>query len=60
MERYCHNPISDVEGLLDSIAMMDVHVQIEHTLMVLQQLKNGKHDVIGIAEPTGLTFFSVV
>ena len=43
-------PVSQVEGLFYSIAMMDVNVHIKHTCMHLQQLQNGQHQIIYITE----------
>eukprot|EP00967_Tisochrysis_lutea_P076162 scaffold102907_cov34-Tisochrysis_lutea.AAC.1 len=46
-----HHPVSGIEGLLDSITMVDVDVEIEHARVVLQQMQDSKHNVIDVAEP---------
>lgn len=34
MERHSHDSVCGVEGLLNSIAMMDVYVNVQHSLVV--------------------------
>lgn len=45
-----HDPISKVEGFFYSISMVDIDVDIEHSLVGLQQLKNSQHAVVDVAE----------
>lgn len=45
-----HDAVRGVEGLLHSVAVMDVNVDVEHALVVLEQLQNGQHDVIHVAK----------
>lgn len=34
MERHRHDPVSEVEGFLNAISMVDVNINIEHTRVV--------------------------
>lgn len=34
MEGHCHDPVSEVEGFLDPITMMDVNINVEHPRVV--------------------------
>lgn len=40
VERHCHDPISGVESFFDTITMMNVDVNIEHTLPEAEQLED--------------------
>ena len=54
MEGAGHNPISQVESLLNSIPMMDINVNIEHPLVGLQQLQDGQHTIVDVAKTRSL------
>lgn len=54
VERYGQDLVSQHEGLLDAISMVDVYVNVQHPSVVLQQLQDRQHDVIDIAEATRL------
>ena len=60
MKANCHNPVSQIKGLLHSIAVMHVHVHIQHSRMELQQLQNSQHYVVRVAESACLALFGVV
>jgi hypothetical protein len=51
VERARHDSVSEVECLFDSITMVDVDVDVEHSLESLEQLQNGQHAIIDIAKP---------
>ena len=34
VERYCHDSVSEVEGFLNPIAMVDVNINVEHPRVV--------------------------
>lgn len=34
MEGHCHDPVSEVEGFLDPITMVDVNINVEHPRVV--------------------------
>ena len=50
MERHRHYPVGGQKRLFYSIPMMNVNVNIQHTVVVLQQLQNGQHNVIDVTE----------
>ena len=50
MERHGHDPVGRVEGLLDSVAVVDVDVDVEDASVKFQQLQNAQHDVVHVAE----------
>ena len=50
MERDCHDPVCGVERLLDSVPMVDVNVNVQDSLVILEEFKDGKDDVVDIAE----------
>ena len=60
VEGETEHPVRHVEGLLHPVAMVDVYVYVEHSLVVLQQLQHGQHDVVDVAEATGLALLCVV
>ena len=50
VEGHRHDPVRGVEGLLYSVPVVDVYVYVEYPLVVLQQLKDGQHYVVNVAE----------
>jgi len=60
VERHCHDAVSAIECFLNTISMMNVDVDVQHSVVVLQQLKNGENDVVYIAETTCLHLFCMV
>ena len=55
-----HDPVRGVEGLLHAVPVVDVDVDVEHSLVVLQELEDGQHDVVDVAEARGLRLLGVV
>jgi hypothetical protein len=55
-----HDSVSAVESLFDSVSMMDVDVDVEHAVVVLEQFKDGEHDVVNVAEAAGFHLLGVV
>ena len=55
-----HDAVGEVEGLLYSIAMVNIYVNIQHSRVVLEQLQNGNDNVVDVAESRGLKLFSMV
>lgn len=43
-------PVGEVERLLDPIAVVDVDVDVQHTRVVFEQLQDGQHQVVDVAE----------
>ena len=60
VERDGHDAIGGVEGLLDAVAVVHVDVDVEHALVVLEQLENGEHDVVDVAEAGRLALLGVM
>ena len=50
VEGHSHDPVGGVEGFLHPVAVVNVNIDIEDALMVLEQLKDGKHDVVHVAK----------
>jgi len=48
-----HHSVGCVKGFFNSIAVVDVDIDVEHSLMILEQLQDSKHNVIYITEPRG-------
>ncbi|BAS72907.1 Os01g0586450, partial [Oryza sativa Japonica Group] len=50
VERHRHHPVRRLEGGLDAVAVVDVDVHVEHAAEVGEQLADGEHDVVHVAE----------
>lgn len=46
-----HDSVGQVERFFNSVAVVDVNVDVEHALVGLEQLQNGQHAIIDIAKP---------
>lgn len=51
MKRTSHNSVTQIKRLLDPIPMMHININIQHSIMVLQQLQNPQHNIIHITKP---------
>mmetsp|Transcript_9054 Transcript_9054/g.30018 ORF Transcript_9054/g.30018 Transcript_9054/m.30018 type:complete len:336 (+) Transcript_9054:57-1064(+) len=60
MEGECHDAVGEVEGLLDAVAVVDVNVHVQHARVYLEQLQDGQHDVVDVAEARRLALLGVV
>ena len=60
VERTGHHSIGSVKGLLHSISVVDVDVDVQNSLVVIQHLKNRQYHIIHVAEPARLRLFSMV
>jgi hypothetical protein len=49
VEGYGHDAIGGVEGFLDTIAVVDVNVDVQNALLVSQKLDNAEDDVCEIS-----------
>ena len=45
-----HDAVGGPEGLLDAVAVVDVDVDVEHARVVQEELQDGEHDVVDVAE----------
>jgi len=43
-------PVGQVEGLLDAVAVVHVDVDVQYPGVVLEQLQDGQHQVVHVAE----------
>jgi hypothetical protein len=55
-----HDAVGCVEGLFDTVTMVDIDINVKHTCMVLEQLENGEHDIVDVAKTGSLTLLGVV
>ena len=55
-----HDAVGGVEGLLDAVSVVDVDVDVEDALVVLEELEDGEHDVVDVAEAGRLALLGVV
>jgi len=60
METHRHHSIRRKESFFNSITVMNINVNIEDSLVVLEELKDGKDDVVDVAETFGLLFLGVM
>ena len=50
VEGACHDSIGEVEGLLYSVTMMDVDINVQDALKSFQQLQDGQNTIINVAK----------
>lgn len=55
-----HDTVCTIESLLDTVAVMNIDVDIEHSRIAAQNLENGKNDIVDVAEARGLGLFGVM
>mmetsp|Transcript_1791 Transcript_1791/g.2943 ORF Transcript_1791/g.2943 Transcript_1791/m.2943 type:complete len:340 (-) Transcript_1791:445-1464(-) len=60
VERAGHDSVGGVEGLLHAVSVMDVDVDVQHALVLLQQLQDAQHAIVHVAEATRLALLGVV
>ena len=60
MEADSHHAVRHVEGLFDAVAVMDVNVDVEHTLVILQQFEDSEDNIVRVAESFSFLLFGVV
>ena len=60
MKRYCHDSVCQQKCFLDSITVVAIDIDVEHSCVLFQQLQDSKHTVIDIAKSTGFTLFSMM
>ena len=60
MERDSHDSVCEVESLLDSVAMVNIYVDIQDPRVVLEQLQDRYDDVVYVAKPGRLKLLGVV
>mmetsp|Transcript_15020 Transcript_15020/g.42583 ORF Transcript_15020/g.42583 Transcript_15020/m.42583 type:complete len:265 (+) Transcript_15020:491-1285(+) len=55
-----HDAVGGVERLFDAVAVVDIYVNVQHALVVFEELENGQHAVVDVAKPAGLRLLGVV
>ena len=60
MKADCHDPVGGVKGFFHSVSVMHVDVDVEDSVVVLEQLQDRYDDVVNKAEPTCLGLFGVM
>lgn len=60
MEARRHHPIGGVEGLLDTIAMVHVNVDVEDAGVMPQEFEDAEDNVVDVAEARGFALLGVV
>jgi len=54
VEGHGHDTVSGEECLLHAVPMVYVDVNVQHAVVVLEQLQDGQHNVVDVAEAAGL------
>lgn len=60
MEGYGHNSVGGIKSFFHAVAMMNVNVDVQDTLMVFQKLENGQDNVVDITEAGSFGLLGVV
>jgi len=60
MKRDRHDPIRSIKSLFDPITVMDINIDVQHTMMMLEQLQNSQDTIIHITKPRGLALLRVM
>ena len=55
-----HDAVGGPEGLFDTVAVVDVDVNVEDAGVVEQELQDRQHNVVDVAESGGFCFLGVV
>ena len=55
-----HNTVGCVEGLFNSVSMMDIDIDVENALVYLEKFKNTQDNVVDVTESTRFSLFGVV
>ena len=60
VEGDAEDAVGGPEGLFDSVAVVDIDVDVEDARMVAEELEDGEDDVVHVAEAAGFALFRVV
>lgn len=60
LPRPAHLPVRQVECLLHTVPVVHVDVDVQHPRVVLEELEDGEHEVVDVAEARGLALLGVV
>ena len=54
VEGHSHDPVGGVEGFLHPVAVVNVNIDVENTLVILEQLQDPDYNVVDEAKTTCL------
>lgn len=60
MERHGHDSVGRVESLLDTVPVMNVDVDVQYSLVILEQLEDPEDDVVYITKTGSLALLGVM
>ena len=60
METDSHDSVGVIKGLLDSITVVNIDIEVKDSRVDLQKLEDTEYDVIDVAKTTGLWFFGMM
>lgn len=60
MERNSHNSICSIESLFDAISVMDINIDIQHSLVVFEKFEYTQHNVINVTKSWCFRFFCMM
>ena len=55
-----HDAVGGPESLLDAVAVVHVDVDVQHARVVAEELQDGEHDVVDVAEAGGFGLLGMV
>lgn len=50
VKRTGHNPVCQVESLLNSVSMMNININVKYSLIGFEKFENPQHTVVNIAK----------
>ena len=60
MEGDCHHAVGRIECFFNSISMVHVDVDVKHTVVVFEELKDCEHDIVDVAETRSFLLLGMV
>ena len=60
VKRHCHDAVRCIERLFHAVSVVDVDINVEHSLVRFEELQNAKHAVVDVTEAASLTLLSVM
>ena len=60
MERHCHDSIGVIKSLFDTVAVVNIDIEVKDSGVDFEQLQNTENDIVYVTKPTGLSLFAMV
>lgn len=60
VEGNCHYSVGAVKGFLHPVSMMNINIDVKHSVLILEKFQDSQNDIIYIAKPTCLHFLRMV